>query len=315
MSVETLVPEGLTALPKVDPDAADLTRTLCALFGDAGLGASVVHKLPTGLWFAAAAGVRFQIAACEGHAPLLAADRVGDAVALLDAVDPLLTTVETALAVSLEPEALGAEISDNSVMISVACDEARITLAVPVAHRERIAWQSRAQSLRSRLGTMPCVVQIRIAGPRLSVVEAGKLADGDLVLIGAHVAATLAASDGREMPGVFDLPTGHFTSNPQGAPMAKSDPLEGPPDFAVPLTIRLPDRMTSAASLAALSAGTTLPLGPLTEGMPVELLVADRLLARGELVQLGERFAVLIESRAAIDDAVAQPADEEDAAA
>ncbi len=36
--------------------------------------------------------------------------------------------------------------------------------------------------------------------------------------------------------------------------------------------------------------------------MPVELLVAGRLLARGELVQLGNRFAVLIEERAAIDD-------------
>jgi flagellar motor switch/type III secretory pathway protein FliN len=70
------------------------------------------------------------------------------------------------------------------------------------------------------------------------------------------------------------------------------------------LTIRLPDRMTSAASLSSLAPGTTLALGPLTEGMPVELRVADRLLARGELVQLGDRFAVLIESRADIADPV-----------
>ena len=77
-------------------------------------------------------------------------------------------------------------------------------------------------------------------------------------------------------------------------------------DFMVPLTIRLPDRMTSAASLSALVPGTTLPLGPLTEGMPVELRVADRLLARGELVQLGDRFAVLIESRADIADPITE---------
>jgi flagellar motor switch/type III secretory pathway protein FliN len=60
--------------------------------------------------------------------------------------------------------------------------------------------------------------------------------------------------------------------------------------------------MTSAASLSSLAPGMTLALGPLTEGMPIELRVADRLLARGELVQLGDRFAVLIESRADIAD-------------
>lgn len=76
-----------------------------------------------------------------------------------------------------------------------------------------------------------------------------------------------------------------------------------PNDFMVPLTIKLPDRMTSASSLSSLVPGSTLPLGPLTEGMPVELRVADRLLARGELVQLGDRFAVLIEDRADIHDA------------
>jgi hypothetical protein len=37
--------------------------------------------------------------------------------------------------------------------------------------------------------------------------------------------------------------------------------------------------------------------------MPIELLVAGRPLARGELVQLGDRFAVLIEELSAIDDA------------
>jgi hypothetical protein len=41
--------------------------------------------------------------------------------------------------------------------------------------------------------------------------------------------------------------------------------------------------------------------------MPIELLVAGRPLARGELVQLGDRFAVLIEERAPIDDGIAEP--------
>ena len=66
-------------------------------------------------------------------------------------------------------------------------------------------------------------------------------------------------------------------------------------DFAVPLTIRLPDRMTSAASLAALRPGTTLPLGPLTDGMAVELLVAGRPAStRGALVRWDEHPAASV---------------------
>ncbi len=150
------------------------------------------------------------------------------------------------------------------------------------------------------MASVPVVFRLLVEGPRLPVAEAGDLAPGDLVLLAARPGATLDADNGTAFAGQCDLSSGSFTPHPQGGPMAADS--SAPRDFAVPLTLRLPDRMTSAASLAALRPGMALPLGPLTEGMPVELLVAGRPLARGELVQLGDRFAVLIEERAAIDD-------------
>lgn len=113
----------------------------------------------------------------------------------------------------------------------------------------------------------------------------------------------LTAAHIAPVTGMIDLTTGVFSAGQYGASMPDDTPAA---DFMVPLTIRLPGRMTSAASLSALVPGTTLPLGPLTEGMPVELRVADRLLARGELVQLGDRFAILVESRADIADTVSE---------
>jgi flagellar motor switch/type III secretory pathway protein FliN len=146
---------------------------------------------------------------------------------------------------------------------------------------------------------MPAVLRILVHGPRVGIAEAGDLAAGDLVLLSPRPAATIEQDDGAGHTGQLDFATGNFTPHPQGAPMADEPPAR---DFAVPLTLRLPDRATSAASLAALRPGMALPLGPLTDGMPIELLVAGRPLARGELVQLGERFAVLIEELSAIDD-------------
>jgi len=94
--------------------------------------------------------------------------------------------------------------------------------------------------------------------------------------------------------------------------MESSDAAPSPRDFAVPITLRLPEQRVSAAALADLRPGVALPLGPVAEGMMVELLVAGSPLARGELVQLGDRFAVLIESRVDLaEGAVQQPVEVE----
>ena len=84
--------------------------------------------------------------------------------------------------------------------------------------------------------------------------------------------------------------------------------------FSVPLSIRLPNRMTSAAELSAMQPGTTINIGAVTQGLPVSILVADQEIARGELVQVGDQFGVLIEQKIVHHDAVPNPVEAAEAA-
>jgi Type III flagellar switch regulator (C-ring) FliN C-term len=295
---------GLTALRRVDPDNAAFACALAALLDQASLAVNIVAADDASPWFAAGEGLHFHIATLKGGAIALAPDRVSDAVTALDAVDPMLVAVEGALGVSMDADAMTDGVATDTVIVSLWSGDDRLLLAVPRDHERRAAWIERAAALPPRGATMPCLVRIEAAGPRLTVAEAGDLGDGDLLLIPNRTAVTLCAAHIASIGGTIDLTTGAFIAGQTGAAMPDQIP-----DFLVPLTIRLPDRMTSAASLASLVPGTTLPLGPLTEGMPVELRVADRLLAQGELVQLGDRFAVLIESRKDIADPVTGESD------
>lgn len=296
--------EALDALPRVDPAGAAMGEHVMGLLEAAGVDAARVEQAPAGLWFACEQGVRFRVAG----GPPIDAERIEGAIALLDRADPLLTRVETALALALDPLAVDDCAGTPGIALALAAEGVAATIFLPRDHPARRSWETKAAALQPDSDRRPSLVRILITGPRIPIAEAGALAAGDLVLIAARPAALLEPIEGSGIGGQIDLASGSFTPHPEGNPMA-AEPAASR-DFAVPLSIRLPDRATSAASLAALRPGTALPLGPLTDGMPVELLVAGRLLARGELVQLGDRFAVLIEERAAIDDlASAEPLD------
>jgi Type III flagellar switch regulator (C-ring) FliN C-term len=296
--------DGLTALRRIDPDAAALDSALCALLRVTGMTVRLVDT--DGIMFSSESGVSFAIASFDGRSPIMSPDRVTEAVALLDAVDPLLAAVEAALGVSLDATGMAAA-ARGSVGIQLSHKDDSLILAVPRHHACCDDWTARADALPPLAPHMPVAVSLDVAGPRLTVGEASELAVRDLLLIPRSAASTLQTPHLPVMTGSFDFSTGQFSFGQTGDTMSDDSPAH---DFMVPLTIKLPNRMTSAASLAGLAPGATLSLGPLTEGMPVELRVADRLLARGELVQLGDRFAVLIEERADINDAPVSKGDD-----
>jgi flagellar motor switch/type III secretory pathway protein FliN len=291
--------DGLTALRRIDPESAALGAALCASLRAAGMSVRLVEA--DGQMFVTESGVSFSVALMDGQVPIISATRVSEAVAILDAVDPLLVDVEAALGVSLDATGIGMMVP-GVIGVQLSRDNDSLILAVPRDHARRADWIVGAAALPPSSAHMPVAVSLTIGGPRLTVAEASDLASGDLLLVAQHTVAALRTPHLPDMTGAFDLSTGQFSPGQTGAAMPDDTP-NAAADFMVPLSIQLPDRMTSAASLAALAPGVTLPLGPLTEGMPVELRVADRLLARGELVQLGDRFAVLVEDRADINDA------------
>ncbi len=292
--------DGLTALPRIDPHDAALGRALAATVGDTNIRAAIGGDRGAGGWFCAE-GIDFAVAGQT----LLRAGRVDDAVALLDRIDPLLDHIEHRLGVALDPSDIVDTPRDDSVMITVGSGADTLWLAIARDHPQAPQWIAAADRAAADARALPCPLRFEIVGPRLAIAEAGALAAGDLILIAQAPLAKLIKPDGDSVAGQLTLATGLFTHAFQGSPMAEA--TAATQDFVVPLSIRLPDRMTSAATLAALVPGATLPLGPLTDGMPVTLLVGDRELARGELVQLGERFAILIEGRATIDDPVTPP--------
>ena len=69
------------------------------------------------------------------------------------------------------------------------------------------------------------------------------------------------------------------------------------PAFSVPVTVRLPVQHFDAATLGALREGSSLPIVPLTQGLQVELLVGGRKIATGSIAEIGDSFAVVIDSK------------------
>ncbi|WP_066722159.1 FliM/FliN family flagellar motor switch protein [Sphingomonas pituitosa] len=294
-------------LPRIDPAQDALAGAVARLLEHAGFAVDILAAPPRGSWFACADGVQFR----PGDAALHP-ERVAEAAAVLDAAEPLLLALEQALGLHLEPDAIDGASEAPVLHLALSRDDRTAALLLPCAHPHAGNWIAEAEGLTPPAARLPVVVRLLLQGPRLGIAEASDLAPGDLVLMGARPIATLEAPHFRQS-GQVDLPAGIFTSHPDGAPMESSDAAPSPRDFAVPLTLRLPERLTSAAALADLRPGVALPLGPIAEGMPVELLVAGSPLARGELVQLGDRFAVLIESRVDLVEATVQQPAEVDA--
>jgi flagellar motor switch/type III secretory pathway protein FliN len=296
--------DGLTALRRIDSKDAALVAALAALLRASGLDVRMDGHLEHMItYFDTNSDISFGIVSIEGGAVRLTPERITDAVAALDKFDPLLSNVENALGVSLEATHM-TDAHRNGISIHVAQGHASLVLNIPRDHPHCAQWNADASKLPPHDAHMPCVVCIEINGPRLSIAEADNLASGDLLLMPQSAGATLRTAHLADVLGAYYLTTGLFSVGQSGASMTDLN-TTAVQDFLVPLTIRLPDRMTSAASLAALVPGTTLALGPLTDGIAVELRIADRLLARGELVQMGEGFAVLIEACADIKDTVA----------
>jgi flagellar motor switch/type III secretory pathway protein FliN len=296
--------EGLVALRTCNVEVNRLAALLCQLVSAAGLQVSVLQDASDhGQWFTCGTKVAFRIRSIDGRHVADAGDAAG-AVAMLDKVDPLLVRIESALGIDLEATGFGEPADLASVVLDISDGAARICVAIQHDDAQTADWVTAAAALRPDDAQMPAVFSLDMTGPRLSVAEASSLSAGDLILIGQMARAQIHGVGSWQASGTFDMVQGQFTTAIEGGTMAGSDAdaFGTVADFAVPLTIRLPERMTSAATLAALRPGMMLPLGPLTDGMPVTLLVADRPLARGELVQLGDRFAVLIEDRAALAD-------------
>ena len=215
----------------------------------------------------------------------------------LDAQQPLLDEIEAALGLAAEFADHGA-LPDDCTAVQLS-REGEALGAIAVWQHPPLATEARSlQPLR-----------VALTAARLPLVEAEALGPGDMVLL-AGGAWPLATGEVPQFPPTlaYDPATGrigpallHGTTNTERPDM----PEPASEGLAVPVTLHLADTVLTPDELDDLATGGTVLLGPVEEGLQVDLLVGGRAIGRGELVRLGDRFAVLL-----ADPAAASPKEE-----
>jgi hypothetical protein len=322
--------DGLTSLKALDPVVTDIVNRVIALThglsvdlaeGRSGVLAAAGYEAEqrdAAYWFSTASGVFVQLCKVEGQPVLLDPSRIEASVAALDMVDPVLDVLEARLGIVLEPVDLVTcdAVPPVGLRFTVSAEgddrvgalhEVILAGTIDAFNPQHMAAQSDANPIDPH--AMPCIFQIALTLAGLSVDDAAGIDQGDLLLLEKRASArviwplsqdkNVAAS---RVSGWFDFENNCFKCAILGEDrMNDADRQSG---FSVPVTISLPAQTTSMATLSALQPGASLPLGTIAEGLMVDISVGGRAIARGELVQIGDRFAVHIETRIDMDDAI-----------
>jgi Type III flagellar switch regulator (C-ring) FliN C-term len=327
---------GLRGLKQFDPDGASFALALSHLLGghsaddETCIEAKPIDALPKGmLAFHAANSVAFCVSNLAGLSRLAKPSDIDVACDALDLADALLSHIEQALSISLAPVdlLLVEALSSSGAVFEISDPETKISIIIPDDHPNAAGWIASADQLTASLNDLPLLVRLSLSGPRLPLSEASAIAGGDLLLLPAHTSATLQICTPDTAPdlvaggvGLFDLRSGVFCIGDTydhdniGEDMHADDEFSSAKQFGalqVPVTIRLPEKLVQAADIAALKPGGTLRLGAMVQGLVAELVIGGKILAKGEIVQMGSDFALLIEER----NPIASHADDPDRAA
>jgi flagellar motor switch/type III secretory pathway protein FliN len=330
---------GLRGLRRHDPATTQLSVAILRLLNgqsnihqrgiEIGPCDALINGAPV---FRCADGTRFCITDAHAVSQLNNDADIEAACDALDAVDDLLQIAEKALALKLDPVDLTANESAAQTSKHFTCVSLRnqgyiVYLLIDNDHPSANEWINKATETVQPLSELVLSAQLLLSGPKLPILQASNIAHGDMLLLGSRLAASICVQGIEPITGIFDMHSGLFGG---GAPLKENETeedmeTENDADAAsrfgalqVPVTIRLPEQAISAADIANLKSGATLVLGPVVQGLIAELVVGGKALARGEIVQVGTDFALLVDdyspvtSRAklnAADDHISQPSD------
>ncbi len=299
---------AIRSLKRVEQSDAQAGNAVLRLLGNAGTAALTDFASAPDYWFNSGAHAAFAIAA-DGMAAMTAdVDLACDA---LDAAEPLLQRVEALLGIALDPRDLQPKariVRDfaDALLARITCADVTLWIALQPDAQNVAQWQAKADDLPANRAVAPVRVAVTLTAARLTLEQAAGIASGDLLLLARNIPAMIVSVDvvqADHVDGRFDARCGTFSAGPvfdDGDAEMPDDDREqsgAPAAFAVPITLRLPGQFIDAATLAALAPGYVLPLSPLVQGLQVDLLVGGQRIARGEIVELGDSFAVHIDER------------------
>ena len=307
-----------TGLPAIDPQRATLQTELIHALN---------HRLADGLALSAgaaaaadAAGGWIELDAAGAAlyvAPLLADGllcRLTDATGRLDAalaavalgaVEPLIAAIELTIGRELRPVGVVAAPAASDVVLRVEASDAGAAV-----HRLVLAMADDVAIAPA--GTLPpdpaSFIDVapgwtaRIAGPALATGRVGAIGPGDLVLLGTPTGLACFRPPGRAMvlAGRLDIRRGVIEVEQELALAEDLPPprpgVVGPGDAAtVPLSVTFDGGGLTLDRLAALGIGSVVPIPGIRGGaLPVKLLAADRCVAAGDLVAVGDGYGVLV---------------------
>ena len=314
---------GLGSLRRHDPKLTNLSIAMLRLLRahaarDCKIEVSKCDTLAAGIpLFACADGTQFCIANAYGIGHPACESDIDAACNALDSADTLLRHIETALAISLDPVDLtnGSDVGESDAygaVLTVSDGDYTVYLAVRHTHPKAEHWIDSASKIAANLNNMPLVVQLLLSGPKLPIAAASDIGNGDMLMIGHQMLTQLHIVNAAPINGIFDLNNGSFVANDTmqnldiegNMGVDESENTDNGTDAAarfgalkVPVMIRLPEQVVSAADIANLQSGATLILGPVVQGLIADLVVGGKALARGEIVQVGTNFALLIDDR------------------
>ena len=316
---------ALVGLKQIDSDHAQLRQMMLALLdgekhgSELSLCARVAEPI-SAEWVVCGKGVLLHIAVAGGHPHVFREDRLAEMVRALDAAEPVLSAIEQRTGLTLDPSEAVSALPENSLVFEVSSDNAQhlLHLALAPDFVAPAGLHKMFGALEVDWAKVPVAFEIQISGPSLGIEVAAAIETGDLILIGgmfvkARLSWSVEPAQTQKIIGRFDMLSGQFTANGTGETM-ESGLAQGAngnvsAGFSVPISIRLPNRMTSAAELSAMRPGTILNIGAVTQGLSVHILIGDQEIARGELVQVGDQFAVMIEQKIVHSETQSRPSE------
>ncbi|MGL5837636.1 MAG: FliM/FliN family flagellar motor switch protein [Sphingorhabdus sp.] len=321
MNAASLAARNPENLKSLDPARAQVTNALLRLLSANGnMTPAVVDSFPKGGLMLVDGGMAFAIMR-DGTNLIETMSGIDQACAALDVADPLLSQIERTLDIALEPAAISEQAGDlfsdeKAIILRCIRDDVTVCLGLRPDETQRFAWIEAAARTPPDPAKVPAWLSITFEAARLPVAEAQGIEGGDLLLLPGAASAYWhavthegkARLDLRQMllrPEILDY------DEEDGGMIDDSDGGT-PAGFSVPLTVRLPTITVDAATLGALHEGGSLQLGPLTQGLAVELLVGGRRIACGEIVEIGANFAVLIDERTMPHAPQAETTEDED---
>ncbi len=240
----------------------------------------------------------------DGAPVILHAERIADIATALTRADPLLSALELRLGTPFEPDQMAAQAPQGCAVLALDFYDnggLRHQLLLAFARNFQLPIDPATNDLNMTRASVVASVECTVAS--LDVDDASTIGAGDLLILrgGSWVASLVTPFGG--IAGQYDPMTNQFSvgnGDPNQGQDKMSDDVEGSGDggfgsLKVPVSIKLPDQGLTIEELGRLRAGLAVPVGPVAAGLEVALTVAGRTIAIGELVRLGDQFAVHID--------------------